>query len=123
MAWGAIHHAARRNQYHVESLTVKGDTDLASVLLLEVVAIRLDCGAVGEEEIVTHDPGLPAAVTLFALTPITCASRRKEAGAITQDGTTPRLVEGDPQFDCRTEGLETHPGIVLEILNELLLVQ
>lgn len=86
----------RENQYHVDSLTIKGDTDLATVLLLEVVAIRLDCGTVSKEEVVTHNPRLSAAVALLTLAPVTRASGRKQSGTITQNGTAPWLVEGDP---------------------------
>ena len=89
-------HAARRNECHVESLTVKGDTDLASVLLLEVVAICLDCGTMGKKQIVTHNPRLPAAVAHFALAPVTCASGRKQTSTKPENRTAPWLVEGDP---------------------------
>ena len=78
------------------SLTIKGNTNLATVLLFEVVAVRLDCGTVGDEEVVTDGPGLPATVALFALAPVTCTSGSKESSTITQNGTAPWLVEGDP---------------------------
>ena len=75
------------------------------------------------EERVADDPRLPRRVTLCALAPITTTAGSKKAGAISENGTAPWLVEGDPIFYLRTECLETHPGVVLVILHELVLVQ
>ena len=53
--------AARRKSISRGSLTIKGDTDLAAVLLLEVVAICLDCGTMGKK----HEAGAGSIYRFF----------------------------------------------------------
>ena len=105
------------------SLTIERNPNLASILGLEVITVGLDRRTMGNEERVADDPRLPRAVPFSALAPVTATTGSKKAGAIAENRAAPRLVEGDPIFYLRTESLETHPGVVLVILHELVLVQ
>jgi len=69
------------------------------------------------------DPRLPRAIAFSTLASVTATPRGEKASAITENRAAPRLVEGDPIFYLRTEGFETHPGVVFVILHELVLVQ
>jgi hypothetical protein len=104
-------------------LTIQGDSDYASILLLEVVAVSLDCRTMSNEEVVPDGPGLPAAVADVAFAAVAGAARGEQAGAVAQDRAAPWLVEGDPQLDRGAKGLETYPRIVLKVLDKLVLVQ
>jgi hypothetical protein len=105
------------------ALTVQGDSNYASVLLLEVFAVGLDRRTMSNEEVVADGPGLPAAVADVALAAVAGAARGEQAGAVAQDRAAPGLVEGDPQLDGGAKGLETYPRIVLKVLDKLVLVQ
>lgn len=47
----------------VSGITVQGDTDLATIGGLELLAVDLDCAAVGDEQVVANDPGFTGRVT------------------------------------------------------------
>lgn len=74
------------------------------------------------QDVVSHDPSLPARVTLGALGAVAGASRGEQTGAVPEDARAPRLVEGDPVLALR-HGLEQNARVVGEVGNELLLVQ
>lgn len=116
-------HLFRHQKATVISLTIEGNANLAPVLGFEVVTIGLDCGTVSNKKRVADNPRFPGAVTLRALAAVTSTPGSKQSGAVTQDRATPRLVECDPELYFGAEGFETHPGIILKILDELVLVQ
>lgn len=70
-----------------------------------------------------HCPGLPAAITLCALTPVAATTRSEEPGTVPEYGAAPRLVESDPKLHFGAKRFETDPGIVLKVLDELIFVQ
>ena len=103
--------------------TIQRDTDLAAILGFEILSVGFDGRTMCNQQRVPHDPGLSAAIAFRTLRAVTCTAGSKEARTIAQNGTAPGLIESNPELDTRTERLEAHPSIVLEILNELVLVQ
>lgn len=105
-----------------KELTIKGDTDLTTVRRLELLAVDLDRVRVRNQDVVSHDPSLPARVSLGALGAVASASRGEQTGAVSEDAGAPRLVEGDPVL-ALGHGLEQDTRVVGKVSHELLLVQ
>lgn len=74
------------------------------------------------QDVVSHDPSLPARVALSALGAVASASRGEQTGAVSKDARAPGLVEGDPVL-ALGHSLEQNARVVSEIGHELLLVQ
>ena len=103
--------------------TVEGDANLSTMSWLELLSEDLHSSTVSNEEGVSHNPALPAAITLGALSPIRSTTRRKETGVVAQDRAAPWLVEGDPMLDLRGQSLEDDARVVRIVRDEFLLIQ
>lgn len=105
-----------------KKVTIKSDTDLATVSRLELLAVDLDRVRVRNQDVVSHDPVLPGRVALSALGAVASASRGEQTGVVSENARAPRLVEGDPVL-ALGHSLEQDARVVGEVSHELLLVQ
>lgn len=103
-------------------VAVQGDADLAALRGLEVLTVRLDGPAVGDEEVVANDPGLASAVTNGRLGTVGGVAGGKVSRVVAEDRAAPGLVEGDPVL-ALGDGLEHDAGVVLKVKGELFTVQ
>ena len=76
----------------------------------------------GDEEVVTNDPGFASAVTDGRLGTVRGVARGKVARVVAEDGAAPGFVEGDPVL-ALGDGLEHDACVVLKVEGELLAVQ
>lgn len=103
-------------------ITVQGDADLSALGGLELLTVSLDGLAVGDEDVVSNNPGLASAVTNGRLAAVRGVAGGEVARVVAEDRRAPGLVEGDPVL-ALGDRLEGKAGVVLEISRELLLVQ
>lgn len=104
-------------------LTIESDTDLSTISLLEFLPVNLHRRSVGHENIVTDNPALATAVSLWALRTVTGPAGRKQTGVEPQDGAAPWLVEGDPMLHLGAKGLKDYTGIIRVVRYKLFLVE
>ena len=102
--------------------TIQSDTDLSSILGFEVLPVNLDSSGMCQQDVMSDDPRLSAAITNSISLSIAGMARGKHADIVAEDGTAVWFVECDPVLDLG-EGLEHDSGVVGIISNEVLLVQ
>lgn len=105
------------------SLTIQCNPNLASILSFEVLTICLDSRSVGNQKRVPHCPRLSAAVAFGALASVAATTGSKQSSAVSEYRTAPWLIERDPVLHLGAECLETHPRVVLKVLDKLILIK
>lgn len=79
--------------------TVKRNPYLPTIPTFKLLSIDLHRSPMSHKDIMTHNPALPRAIPLGALTPITRPTRSKLPDIIPENATTPWLIEGNPMLD------------------------
>ena len=106
-------------------ITVERDTDLTTLLLLELRAVELDGICVGDDDVVTNTvamniasdrltensqrhshPWLPAAIANRAPETVAGVTGCEDPAAVSEDGDAPGLIHGKPVFDAVAEILK-----------------
>ena len=100
-------------------LTVECNPYFPTVVRLELLSVHFYRTPVRNKNIVSHNPRLRRTIPDWILSVIARPPRRKETRTVSQDGTAPGLVEGDPVLALVAEGGEDGARVVREVGDEL----
>src|SRR5690606_35545144 len=106
----------------VHPVTVQGDTNLSTNLILELLTVDLHSVTMGNQERVTSKQMLAGGVTLLRLGAVGASSWSVETNVVTEDSRAPWFVEGNPVLDL-WQAFKHEDGVSGEVGNELILVE